>query len=299
MRTSRFATKSFGWLALLLFAGSANAQFTLFSQNALHLGWGKDPYYTNKNTYLTTCVISIATCPSSPNTPDVAIIQEVMNGNEVEALYGTPGTYQVYVSDLQGHSSYVEAYAFLVRNVTTTNTCCSITRTTTGNSVLARYSGGGFSRPPIGLVVEQAGKESWIIDYHAVFGKVGPRRTEVSNMGSAIVGFQGIQMGSTTPHTVKAFVVGGDWNFPADDDAFSQIANKVGTPLTIGPTGLTSLKPKGVGLSSAYDHFVWDKNRITGTNMNILNPPPGNVSLPDFRNNFSDHLGISISVQIQ
>jgi hypothetical protein len=299
MRTSRFVTKYLGCFALLLFAGSANAQFTLFSQNALHLGWGKDPYYTNKNTYLTTCVVSIGACPSNPNTPDVAIIQEVMNGNEVETLYGTPGTYQVIVSELQGHSSYVEAYAFLVRNVTTTNTCCSITRTTTGNNALVKYSGGGFSRPPIGIVVAQSGKESWIIDYHAVFGKVPARRTEVSNMGAAIVAFQGVSMGSTTPHTVKPFVVGGDWNFPDTDAAFSTIQTNVGVPILVGPTGLTSLKPKGVGLSSAYDHFVFAPSLITGTSPAILNPPPGNVSLPDFRNNFSDHLGISVSVQIK
>ena len=299
MRTSRFVTKYLGCFGLLLFAGSANAQFTLFSQNALHLGWGKDPYYTTKNTYLTTCVISIGACAANPNTPDVAIIQEVMNGNEIGTLYATPGTYQVIVSELQGHSSYVEAYAFLVRNVTTTNTCCSITRTTTGNNALVKYTGGGFSRPPIGIVVAQAGKESWIIDYHAVFGKVGPRRTEVSKMGAAIVAFQGVSMGSTTPHSVKAFVAGGDWNFPSDDDAFSQIAVTVGTPLTIAPVGLTSLKPKGVGLSSAYDHFVWDKTRITGTNATILNPTPGNETLPNSRNGFSDHLGISLSVQIQ
>jgi hypothetical protein len=290
--------KYLGYLALLLFAGRAHAQFTLFSQNALHLGWGKDPYYTNKNNYLTTCVISIGTCTGTANTPDVAIIQEVMNGNEVATLYATPGTYQVYVSELQGHSSYVEAYSFLVRAVTTTNTCCSITRTT-GNSVLVKYTGGGFSRPPIGLVVAQAGKESWVIDYHAVFGKVPARRTEVSNIGSAILAFQATQMDATTPHAVKAFVVGGDWNFPHDDPAFGAIQSKVGVPILIAPTGLTSLKPGGTGLSSAYDHFVWAPSLVTGTTPKIWDPPPGGVTLPQFRNGFSDHLGISISVQIQ
>jgi hypothetical protein len=300
MRRSRCATKSFGCLALLLFAGSANAQFTLFSQNALHLGWGKDPYYTKKNDYLTQCVISIATCPGTANTPDVAIIQEVMNGNEIDTLYaGTPGTYQVYVSELQGHSSYVEAYAFLVRNVTTTNTCCSVTPFPTGTNPLVKYTGGGFSRPPIGLVVAQSGKETWIVDYHAVFGKVPARRTEVSNVGYAIRAFQSTQMGSLNPHTVNAFVVGGDWNFPHDDAAFGNIQTNAGVSILIGPTGLTSLKPKGVGLSSAYDHFVWAPSLINGTSATILNPPPGGVSLPDFRNGFSDHLGISISVQIK
>lgn len=296
MRRSRFATRSIGCLALLLFAGSANAQFTLFSQNALHLGWGKDQYQTAKNTYFTQCIVSLGGCAASPNTPDVAIVQEVMKGNTLTTLY--PGTYEVYVSDLQGHSSYVEAYAFLVRVPTTTNTCCSITRTP-ANQVLVKYTGGGFSRPPIGLVVNQAGKESWIIDYHAVFGQVGARRTEVGKMGTAVAAFRAVQMGST-PHAIPAFVVGGDWNFPATDSAFTTIENGIGVPISVEPTGLTSLKPKGVGLSSAYDHFVWPPSLITGTNPTVVNNPlPGNITLPNFRNNFSDHLGISLRVQIQ
>jgi hypothetical protein len=284
-------------LALLLFAGSAHAQFTLFSQNALHLGWGKVPYQTTKNGYLTTCVVSIAPCTTgTANTPDVAIIQEVMNGNTLGTLY--PGTYEVYVSDVQGASSYREAYAFLVRIKTSSNNCCEVTRATNGG-VLIRYGGSGFSRPPIGLVLKQGGKETWIIDYHAVFGQVGSRRTEVSKMGDAIVAFQNNTMDATTPHKIKAFVVGGDWNFPVNDAAFTTIQSKVGIPLSGQPQGLTSLKPKGVGLSSAYDHFVWAPSLVTGTTPTVLNPPPGNWTLPNFRNGFSDHLGISLSVQIQ
>jgi hypothetical protein len=260
------------------------------------LGWGKDTYKGNKNTYLTTCVVSIGTCSANANTPDVAIIQEVMNGQTLPTLY--PGTYEVYVSDYQGASSYREAYAFLVRAKTSSNTCCEITRSTSGG-VLIKYSGSGFSRPPIGLVVKQGGKETWIIDYHAVFGQVGARRTEVGKIGNAIVSFQNTTMDSTTPHTIKAFVVGGDWNFPVNDAAFSTIQSTVGVTLSGDPTNLTSLKPKGVGLSSAYDHFVWAPSLITGTSPKIWNPTPGNVTLPNFRNGFSDHLGISLSVQIK
>ncbi|MCU1233311.1 MAG: putative deoxyribonuclease [Candidatus Solibacter sp.] len=287
----RVANHGMQALALLFFASTASAQFTLFSQNALHLGWGRDSYYTNKNTYLTTSVINKTT----PNF-DVGIIQEVMNGNELDTLYpqSPPGTYMVISTVFQGASTYREAYSFLVRNPTSSNTCCTLTKST-GNASITLYGGGGFSRPPSGIVVSNNGTETWVINYHAVFGNISSRRTEVANMALAIPVFQGVNVGSSPGHKVTRYIVGGDWNFPADDSVFTTIRSKLTATVLVQPTALTSLKRNG-DMSSAYDHFLWDTaTGVTATSPAVVQPP-GGKSRKDFRDMFSDHLGISISV---
>jgi hypothetical protein len=294
-------------LLLLLCAGSARAQFTLFSQNTLHLGWGRDPYYTNKNTYMKGCVAT--TAPSTGCTAsswDVAILQEVMNGNELNGgttpLYPqppAPGAYLVLTTGFQGKSTYREAYSFMVRNPVSAGDCCTVSQRTADNQQISIYTGGTFSRPPAGIVVAEHGKQTWIVDYHAIFGNVTARRAEVSQMSDAIKAFVATPIGATPGAQVQRFIAGGDWNFPITDAAFTNIQNGLPVPILIGPAGLTSLNPKGA-LSSSYDHFLWAPSLVT-INVTTTNPgvvtPPGGVSTPDFRKNFSDHLGISVSVQ--
>ena len=287
-------------MPLFLWATTAPAQFTLFSQNTLHFGWGRNPYYTNKNTYMTTCVVISAAAVNCP-TWDVAILQEVMNGNQLNSgnpvLYPqppAPGAYQVILTGYQGKTTYREAYAFLVRQPTNAGDCCTIVATNGGNQNFSIYTNNIFSRPPAGIVVAEHGRETWVIDYHAVFGNVNTRRAEVSAMGNAIVAFQQLSMGNPG-HAVTRFIVGGDWNFPANDQAFTNVANNAGVALSVQPTGLTSLNPNGV-LSSAYDHFVWNPALVTLANWAIVAPPGGRTN-QQFRTTFSDHLGISVSVQ--
>jgi hypothetical protein len=289
-------------LPLFLLATTAPAQFTLFSQNTLHLGWGQNPYYTTKNTYMNGCVVTSAPgvgCVAS--TWDVAILQEVMNGNELNSgtpLYPqppAPGAYQVFMTGYQGKSTYREAYAFLVRNPVNAGDCCAVTLRTADNLPITVYGGGNFSRPPAGIVVAEHGRETWILDYHAIFGNVTARRTEVGQVGDAIVALQAVLVGNTPGHTVQRFIAGGDWNFPDTDTAFTDIQTGAGVNISIQPTGLTSLNPAGA-LSSAYDHFVWAPTLVTLANPVVVQPP-GGKTLPQFRTSFSDHLGISVSVQ--
>jgi hypothetical protein len=294
------------WMLAIVSVHAAHAQFTLFSQNTLHFGWGQDPKYSAKNTYMTGCVVT--TTPTSPcttkSTWDVAILQEVMNGNELDdPLYPQnptpgPGTYLVLMTDYQGKSTYREAYAFMVRVPVNSGDCCTVSPATTNNQI-SIYTGGTFSRPPAGIVVAEHGRQTWIVDYHAIFGKVGDRRIEVSQMGNAIAWFQSVLIGNTPGAAVSRYIVGGDWNFPADDAAFTNIGKPLAAPITVLPTGLTSLTPTG-GLSSSYDHFVWAPTLVT-INVSTTNPqivqPPGGKSLADFRKEYSDHLGISVSVQ--
>jgi hypothetical protein len=285
----RFLRMALAALLVIVAHQSASAQFTVLSQNTLHLGWGKVPYQTNKNAYLYNNIIGAATY-------DVVILQEVMQQANLAALTTQflPGSYNVVQTAPLGPGSYKETYGFLVRVPTLGNTCCNITPTPTGQNSHT-YTGGGFSRPPSGVLVQAPNNTTtWVINYHAMFGQVGARRTEVSRVAAVITQFQALNMGNPA-QLYPRYVVGGDWNFPANDQAFTNIRNNF--PLgniMVQPTGLTSIKRGGVGLSSSYDHFLWDATLITCINPAVM---PDNGSLPIFRQTFSDHLGVRINVQ--
>ena len=288
LRFSRIAVA-----ALLAIAAHQNvsAQFTVLSQNTLHLGWGKAPYQLNKNTYLFNQILI-------PGNFDVVILQEVMQQANLATITAgfMPGTYNVVQTVPLGPGTYKETYGFLVRVPAGGNACCTIVQTPTGQNSHT-YIGGGFSRPPTGVLVQPPNNNvTWVINYHAMFGNVGQRRTEVSRVAPAILQFQALNMGNPAAQYPR-YVVGGDWNFPVTDQAFTNIANTLGggANVQVQPTGLTSIKPRGVGMSSSYDHFLWDSNLVTCANYAVMAVPGGN--LPNFRLTFSDHVGVRIDVQ--
>ena len=278
-------------LLVMVAQGSASAQFTLLSQNTLHLGWGQAPYQLNKNTYLFNQVIGV------PANFDVVILQEVMQQANLAVITNTflPGTHAVVQTAPLGPGNYVETYGFLVRVPAGGVACCNIVQTPTGQNSYT-YVGAGFSRPPSGVLVQGATNTTWVINYHAMFGAVGTRRTEVSRVAPTILQFQALNMGNPV-NQYPRYVVGGDWNFPAADQAFTNIANALGggANVQIQPTALTSIKRGGVGMSQSYDHFLWDSNIVTCINWAVMPVPGGN--LPTFRTTFSDHLGVRIDVQ--
>ena len=286
----RFSRIALAALLVMVVCQSASAQFTLLSQNTLHLGWGQPAYQTNKNNYMFNNVIGV------PANFDVVILQEVMQqANLANITNGfLPGTYNVVQTGPLGPGNYKETYGFLVRVPAGGNACCTIVPTPTGQNYYT-YVGAGFSRPPSGVLVRAPNNNvTWVINYHAMFGAVGVRRTEVSRVGPVILQFQALNMGNPAQQYPR-YVVGGDWNFPATDQAFTNIANALGggANVQIQPTGLTSIKPRGVGMSSSYDHFLWDSNIVTCANNAIM--PVAN--LPTFRTTFSDHVGVRIDVQ--
>jgi hypothetical protein len=285
----RFSRIALAALLVIVAHQSAFAQFTVLSQNTLHLGWGKAPYQTNKNAYLFNNVIGV------PANFDVVILQEVMAQADLAALATQflPGTYNVVQTAPLGPGTYKETYGFLVRVAAQGNVCCNITQTTNGQNYHT-YTGAGFSRPPSGVLVQAGVNNTWVINYHAIFGAVGTRRSEVSKVAPVILQFQALNMG-TANQQYPRYIVGGDWNFPATDQAFTNIKNGLlGSNIMVQPTALTSLKPRGVGLSQSYDHFLWDANLVTCNNPAVM---PDNGSLPTFRLTFSDHLGVRINVQ--
>jgi hypothetical protein len=284
----RFSRIALAALLVIVAHQSASAQFTLLSQNTLHLGWGKDPNkQAAKNTYLFNTVIK-------PANFDVVILQEVMEQANLATLTTQflPGTYNVVQTQALGPGNYKETYGFLVRVPTPGNACCNIVQTPTGQHYV-KYGGSGFSRPPSGVLVQSPSNSTWVINYHAMFGAVGARRTEVSKVAAVIPQFQAFAMGNPG-QLYPRYIVGGDWNFPVTDAAFQYINTTLGGNLNVQPTVLTSIKPKGVGLSSSYDHFLWNTTLVTCNNPAAM---PDNGSLPTFRLTFSDHLGVRINVQ--
>ena len=284
----RFSRIALAALLVLAAHQSASAQFTVLSQNTLHLGWGRNQ--VNKNAYMFNNVIG------APPNFDVVILQEVMQQANLATItnqFLLPGTYTVVQTAALGPGNYKETYGFLVRVPAGGNACCNIIPKPTGQNYHT-YTGGGFSRPPSGVLVQGALNVTWVINYHAMFGAVGARRTEVSRVAAVIPQFQALNMGNPAQQYPR-YVVGGDWNFPANDQAFLNINNSLGGNLMIGPTALTSIKPRGVGMSSSYDHFLWNTTLVTCNNAAVMPIPGGN--LPAFRLTFSDHLGVRINVQ--
>jgi hypothetical protein len=148
-------------LAVMLCATVAPAQtlFSLASQNCLHLGWGNAAYQQSKEAQLETVFANY----------NVIVLQEVMAHADLSRV--TPGGYVFLLSGLQGPGSYKEAYGFLASS--TRNLSPSVYYTDVN----------GFSRPPVGILVEAGGIVTWVVDYHAVYGSsIGVRRAEVSNI---------------------------------------------------------------------------------------------------------------------
>ncbi len=259
-----------------LCAGERAQAFSLSSLNTLHLGWGtnKCAVQATKNGYLV--------APFVGTTPDVVVLQEVMPKlGGVNTLWAQPpGNYFAYESAAQGASSYRETYGILVRN----RVNLTVDPASVNGSLPTCYTGGGFSRPPCGVVVNDNGTKTWVLSYHAIFGNVTARAAEVRRIVNVVTAFQNVNVGGAT---VARVVVGGDWNFDGP-----KLLGLLGN--AVAPDVQTSLNPAGA-LSSNYDHFLC----ITAAcnTAASVNPPPAPWNtLPQYRKCFSDHLGVQIVV---
>lgn len=269
--------------AVLAFAARADASFTMRSLNTLHLGWGTEKCTTPKNTYLVANMVG--------STPDVIVMQEVMPKlGDLSALWGTTTpAYAVYQSDEAGASSYRETYGIAVK----AGGAVTVDPASVNAGKPTCYTGGGFSRPPCGIVVIEGTTtpvRTWVLDYHAIFGNITNRATEVKRIPAVVAAFQNVNLGTTlAPVTVARVVVGGDWNFSAVD-----LGPLLSTTNAAVPDVQTSLNPAGA-LSSKYDHF-WCVS-ATCASAAWINPPPMPWNaLSDYRKCFSDHLGVSVVV---
>ncbi|MEM6455010.1 MAG: endonuclease/exonuclease/phosphatase family protein [Acidobacteriota bacterium] len=250
-------------------ASAASAQFTLASLNCLHLGQGSAAYQANKEAILQPLFANY----------DVVVLQEVMRQANLGSV--TPGAYNFIVTPVQGPGTYKEAYAFLVRNAYTVS-----------NNTATLTNVAGFARPPAGILLDVGGQWTWIIDYHAVYGRsISVRRAEVQNIQLVYQGFQTTMVnGVAYPRAVVA----GDWNLGANDPVFQGFVAG-GWPISVQPTVQTSLKRNG-GLSQPYDHFLWDTTAVMVTAPQVIPMPTPPGSDAAWRQQVSDHLGIECTV---
>jgi hypothetical protein len=254
--------------AYLALRAPAAAQFSLASQNCLHLGQGPVAYQQNKEAILRGVFGNY----------DVTVLQEVMAQANVGNV--TPGSHYFVATAVQGPTTYKEAYAFLVRtglNVATT----------------AITGVGGYARPPAGILLGAGGAWTWVIDYHAVYGRsIAVRRAEVGRTQAVYQGFQALVVNG---QTFRRAVMAGDWNLGAQDVVFQQFAIG-GWPINVLPAARTSLKRNG-GPSQPYDHFLWDTTAVTVVTTQVIAVPNPPGSTLGWRQQVSDHLGISATVQ--
>ena len=263
---SRFLVAALGFLAAGL-AASPTAAFSLASQNCLHLGWGQEVPQQNKKDILQKLFTNF----------DVVVLQEVMAQANLANV--TPGNHTFIVTAPQGPGTYKEAYGFLLRK--------SLTTASTMTSTVP-----GFSRPPVGILLQAGGNWTWVIDYHAVYGhSIAMRRAEVSRIQLVYQGFQTtVVNGQIFPRAV----IGGDWNLAANDQTFQNFILG-GWPINVQPTNRTSLKRNG-GPSQPYDHFLWDPTAVVVTNWTLIPVPDPPGSDLAWREQVSDHLGIACFV---
>ncbi len=265
-------------LALTACAAAARAaNLEVYSQNTLHLGWGKPTYTTPKNSYIKDKMVA--------TTYDVVLLQEVMPklGGLTTIWPNAPvGSYYVNESAALGKSSYRETYGVLVKNV------LGYVVLPVSGSTMTCSTSSAISRPPCGVLLKIGTVGTWFLDYHAMFGNVTNRKAEVGKIGAVVQTFQQLSVSGTKYGRV---VTAGDWNFSKAE--LANILTLAGT--TLAPDTETSLNPKGV-LSSRYDHF-WCTSGMSCTGAAAITAPPSPFStLPQYRTNVSDHVAVKITV---
>lgn len=255
-------------LMLVLMAPPAWADFCMLTQNGLHLGQGKPDYRIAKRQGFQRIFQDY----------DVVVLQEVMDPDEPARL--APAGFDAAISAAKGKSSYREHYAVLTR------------RDAVQVLDAADYPDMAeeFARPPFGVAIQDRdGGRFWLVDIHAVFGKGGaaPRRLEVAAMARVMAHYAGRKLPDGT--TIERVLAAGDWNLPATDQAFADLAASAG--LWAAPNIKTSLNAQGV-YSSAYDHIVWDR-AVLAVDFSDDPRDSGGLATDDYRDTLSDHVGVA------
>lgn len=244
------------------------ADFCMLTQNGLHLGQGKPDYREAKRQGFARLFRDY----------DVVALQEVMDPDEPARL--APAGFAATVSAAKGASTYKEHYAVLTRSA-----AVKVLDAADYPDAESR-----FARPPFGVAIEDKdGARFWLVDIHAVFGKGGaaPRRLEVAAMAEVVAYYAARPLpdGSTVARVLAA----GDWNLPATDRAFDDLAAAAG--LTAAPNVKSSLNAEGA-FSSPYDHFVWN-GAVMAVDFADEPRDSGGLPLDQFRDTLSDHVGVA------
>lgn len=289
---------------------AALADILVVSQNALHLGQGNrrvPDYIPNKNAFIQ----SLAHWPGTA-LPQLTFLQEVMRESSEAAIAPRGGT--VHFGPLKGATRYVERYGNILVNdpaahvavVCHVDTAALVTR------------GVSFQRAPDATLVRDSSSGApqlvWFVNVHTTFGSgssgLAARRAEIAEVGNIIARLRAAPPSGCSQTSDNAVALG-DWNMDATDASFAALARNAGfTTLGATPNERTSLNQQGAR-SSPYDHFVFDAARLEvsladlpaqaacSTSLTFVSGVLTPASLPAFRRNCSDHLGIAAVVRIR
>lgn len=296
--------------SLVILSTGASADFTLFSQNALHLGYNSkavNNYIPNKYDYFKRNI---------SNRYDLVLYQEVMRqADPAQVIQGAVQSYptpQMIAANgwlRKGTDRYKEAY-LTTYDPGNINLHCYVNLT---NQDFQPYGGTELIRPPDLMLIssnKQNARRTWIMNFHAIFGD-GPN--DRVDEATAIRGFILADLVTTAPNNlynacpgnqpIDRVIIAGDWNLTDQE-----LRGVFAAPFNVTVAGLTSITPDGHG-SSNYDHFVGHNVAFNGA-ARIFNPAdaqlpvqPGQCSQQNggqycwFRENVSDHLGVYVNVR--
>lgn len=279
-------------LAASLCPAAARAQsFVLLTQNVLRFGHG--------SRLLNQCNAITAASDSV----DIIVLQEVMtngypclSGNNSKGVnVPVPPNFAYLTSSAKGRSSYKEYYGILYRTNVRNNV--QITRLAEEDNLSTTAT---FMRPPYGARFQvrdttATGRSCnvWIVNIHSIFGKnVSDRRDEAAAMRTVYLNLKA--------RDTSSVIVAGDWNLPADDaTGFGWVGTN---NAAIQPNVYTSLTTTGAP-SSAYDHAITTLNTSTPPTITITQPAAGwtytgTYTMPNWRKDVSDHMGVRANVSL-
>lgn len=319
---------------IVMLASQVQADFKLYSQNTLHLGYRNskagDDYKPRKYKFLSEKIIQNA---------DVVLFQEVMRqANPAEFKLAVNYAFfpniavpppPIFWPNLKGFGGYKEAY-LLAANL---GAAAGVGTPASGIEVLCYISlknpiyfgAQKLARPPDIYLVRgnssKTGKMTWLVNFHAIWGaNPSQREAEATTLAtfSDILKTKRPNLLAASPYAVSAtgcgtsvavnrIVLAGDWNLPT---------NKLLTIFSPNyqalPSQQTSVSPSGE-LSSSYDHFIWTSTVAVSVpppavfdptgHMNnfpkctLKKPPSLGVAYCQFRENISDHLGVYLTIE--
>ena len=280
-------------------AAPALADFKVYTQNTLHLGYGSKSvggnYKKNKRDFFRNVLIANA---------DVVLFQEVMKQADPfklnlganysfrpNVLKPVAGAAVVW-PNRKGFGKYKEAYLLAG------NTGAGGVEITCWLSFENKVFLGAIdlARPPdVYLVRSRAaaaagtGVETWLVNFHAIWGSNKKQRMDEAqtlhnfvvnrlqksspSMLASTIADMKKKEGCATNNVVDRVVLAGDWNLTTAD-----LAGIFHTNFKVEPAGLTSLSDIGEPVNS-YDHFIWSKS-VTAKTIKILDPDNHTAFLP-------------------
>lgn len=315
----RYFSRILGILFGILWGSiTAYADFTLYSQNTLHFGYGSSKvgttYKAAKYKYLAKNIVKGT---------DVVLFQEVMKKTDPVLAISEDGTNKIanYVTyptgatqnnwpNLKGFNRYKEAYMTAVNSANIAFYCyVSLSNANIGGAT-------PFIRPPdmILLGKKGGGQKTWLLNFHAIWGdNKNQRKAEATALQKFVTSIVAKTPPKTMPGTksgacaettkVDRWVIGGDWNLSEPE-----LKAIFTTASHIGPSTDTSLTPDG-NLSNSYDHFILSPTVAYSVTPTAFSPGAGQPACKasmqpaapgpnaGFRCNISDHLGVKVTIK--